>query len=108
MENLGAMSLTGKFRIWYNKRKKMVIDVVCLDNMNCAAYNLWLKNAPLETIYMLVLKDATGSPIPWYVTEGQDLKEEIRHFGKHRIITVFEIDARYKALSGSKNANSVY
>ena len=70
---------------------------MCLNN-NCTAYNLWLKNAPLETVYMLVLKDTTGDPIPWYVIEGQDIKKEIKHFGRHRVIAVFDVADKANAL----------
>jgi len=57
-------------------------------------YDSWLRNAPLEATHMLVLRDFSGIPFPWYVLEGQNVELEINHFGKRRIVVVFDVSSR--------------
>jgi len=53
-------------------------------------HKMWIRNAPLETKYMLIIQDSLLSKIPWYVLEGEDIKDELMHFGR-RIIAVFDL-----------------
>ena len=58
---------------------------------NDQKYYKWINNAPMEATHMLVLKDHSGLPFPWYVLEGQDVRCELKHFGRRRILFIFDM-----------------
>ena len=38
---------------------------------------------------MIVLKNTSGFELPWYVIEGQCIRQELKHFGRRAIVVVY-------------------
>jgi len=44
-------------------------------------YSGWIKRAPLNCVYLLVVKSNSGDEIPYYIMEKKNLQKELNHFG---------------------------